>query len=131
MDWGNVSQMNVAMAIWGCLSGAEIDLWNAHLDDLLQLFIAEFKQSGGPNIEFAELKRHLNIYIAMMGLNWMLDSTRMLSKIPDLASAKNAHDARIQNNERARSQLLIMSAFLNRWESENMSAIINYLETLA
>lgn len=128
MDWGNVSQMNVAMAIWGCLSGAEIDLWNNHLDELLVLFITEFKNCGGPAIDFAELKLHLTIYVAMMGLNWMLDSTRLISKIPNLAAAENRLDPRIQDNERARSQLLIMTAFLNRWEKENMTDVIAYLE---
>jgi hypothetical protein len=129
MDWGNVSQMNVAMAIWGCLSGAEIELWNDHLDDLLVLFIEEFKNCGGAEIDFDELKLHLTIYVAMMGLNWMLDSVRLIAKIPDLAGTKNRLDARIQNNERARSQLLIMTAFLNRWEKENMMDVISYLES--
>ncbi len=128
MDWGNVSQMNVAMAIWGCLSGAEIDLWNSHLDDLLELFITEFKNCGGAVIDLAEFKLHLTIYVAMMGLNWMLDSVRLISNIPDLANAENRFDARIQNSERARSQLLIMSAFLNLWEKANMSDVIAYLE---
>lgn len=129
MDWGNVSQMNVAMAIWGCLSGAEIDLWNNHLDELLALFISEFKNCGGPAIDFAELKLHLTIYVAMMGLNWMLDSVRLIAKIPDLSAVENRLDPRIQNNERARSQLLIMSAFLNHWEKANMANVIAYLES--
>ncbi|MFT3930617.1 MAG: hypothetical protein QM709_10025 [Spongiibacteraceae bacterium] len=131
MDWGNVSQMNVAMALWGCLSGAEIELWNNHLDELLQLFIDEFKSCGGPAIDFTALKLHLTIYVALMGLNWMLDSVRLISKTPDLANAKNRFDARIQSNERVRSQLLIMSAFLNRWQKENMNNVISYLETFA
>lgn len=41
MDWGCVSQMNVAMAIWGAMSGAETDMWNRDLDDLQQLFTVE------------------------------------------------------------------------------------------
>jgi len=71
---------------------------------------------------------HLTIYVAMMGLNWMLDSVRLISNIPDLANAENPLDFRIQNSERARSQLLIMSAFLNLWEKANMSDVIAYLE---
>lgn len=131
MDWGNVSQMNVAMALWGCLSGAEIDLWNNHLDELLQLFIDEFESCGGPVIDFSTLKLHLTIYVALMGLNWMLDSVWLISKTPDLASVENRLDSRIQSNERVRSQLLIMSAFLNLWEKENMNNVIAYLETFA
>jgi hypothetical protein len=128
MDWGNVCQMNVAMAIWGCLSGAEIAIWNDHLDDLLTLFIAEFKQRGGAALDLKVLKRHLTIYVAMMGLNWMLDAPLTLLKIPDLAAAGSRLDSRIANNERARAQLLIMTAFLNLWEKENMSELIDYLE---
>jgi hypothetical protein len=128
LDWGNVCQMNVAMAIWGCLSGAEIDIWNGHLDDLLTLFIAEFEQRGGAVLDLGVLRRHLTIYVAMMGLNWMLDAPLTLLKIPDLADAGSRFDSRIANNERARAQLLIMTAFLNLWEKEDMVRVIDYLE---
>jgi len=128
MDWGNVCQMNVAMAIWGCLSGAEIDIWNDHLDDLLTLFVTEFKKSGGATLDLEVLKRHLTIYVGMMGLNWMLDAPLTLLKIPDLANVVNRLDPRIANNERARAQLLIMTAFLNLWEKEDMAQVITYLE---
>jgi hypothetical protein len=131
MDWGNVSQMNVAMAIWGCLSGAEIDIWNHHLDELLDLFVTEFKASGGPVLDLAELKLHLGIYVSMMGLNWMLDTPVTLLKIPDLASVESRLDPRVESNERARAQLLIMTAFLNLWEKENMTEVIHNLETFS
>lgn len=132
MDWGNVSQMNVSMAIWGCLSGAEINLWNDHLDELLALFAVEFKASGGPMLDLAELKLHLAIYVAMMGLNWMLDVPKFVqSRIPNLEKAESRLDARIQDDERARSQLLIMTAFLNRWEKENMADVIDRMERFA
>ena len=36
MDWGCVGQMNLGMALWGAMSGAETDLWDRHLDELLQ-----------------------------------------------------------------------------------------------
>ena len=48
MDWGCVSQMNVGMAIWGAMSGAETDLWNHHLDDLLHVFVAEVDGTADP-----------------------------------------------------------------------------------
>ena len=128
MDWGNVCQMNVAMAIWGCLSGAEIRIWNDHLDDLLSLFVTEFGESGGAALDLDVLKRHLTIYVAMMGLNWLLEAPRTLLKIPDLADARSPLDSRIANNERARAQLLIMTAFLNLWEKADMAGVIDYLE---
>ncbi len=131
MDWGNVSQMNLAMAIWGCLSGAEIYIWNHHLDELLHLFVTEFKNSGGPVLDLTELKLHLSVYVSMMGLNWMLDTPLTLLRIPDLASVGSRLDPRVESNERARAQLLIMTAFLNLWEKENMTEVIHHLETFA
>ena len=56
MDWGCVSQMNVGMAIWGAMSGAETELWNNHLDDLLQLFVDEVHSYGGPKLDTDELR---------------------------------------------------------------------------
>jgi hypothetical protein len=40
LDWGCVGQMNVAMALWGAMSGGETDMWDRHLDDLLGLLVA-------------------------------------------------------------------------------------------
>lgn len=129
MDWGNVSQMNVAMALWGCLSGAEVSLWNDHLDALLQLFIDEFGASGGPAIELATLKQHLTIYVAMMGLAWMLDVPNLtLVKIPGLAAVADRFDPVIADDERARTQLSILTVFLNLWHQQDMQAIIDHLE---
>jgi hypothetical protein len=74
LDWGHVSQMNVAMSLWGSLSGPETSLWDNHLDELLALFVAEFRACGGPVLDVQELKLHLELYIAIMGLAWLLDS---------------------------------------------------------
>lgn len=129
MDWGNVSQMNLAMAIWGCLSAAELFIWNDHLDELLQLFVDEFRRSGGPAIDVVELKQHMIIYVSMMGLAWMLDAPQLiLKRVPDLVRARDRLDPLIQENERARSQLLIMSAFLNLWERQDMENLLDQME---
>ena len=128
MDWGNVSQMNLVLALWGCLSAAELFIWDEHLDDLLNLFINEFERSGGPHIDFDVFKRQLIIHVSMMGLEWMLDAPALiLQKVPDLAAAKNRLDAIIQNSERGRSQLLILSVFLNLWEKSNMVEVMDYM----
>jgi len=68
MDWGHVSQMNLAMSLWGCLSGAEVEIWDKHLDELLALFAVEFRNCGGPPLDVHELRLHLELYIAMMGV---------------------------------------------------------------
>jgi hypothetical protein len=132
MDWGNVCQMNVAMAIWGCLSAAEVALWDNHLDQLLGLFLTEFENCGGPAIDEGELRLHLNIYVAMMGLAWMLDAPALiLAKVPDLDKAKSRLDPMIQDSERGRSQLLIMTNFLNLWEQQDMPRVLEIMEKYA
>lgn len=129
MDWGNVSQMNVAMALWGCLSAAEPEIWNDHLDELIALFATEYERCGGPMLDVEELKLHLNIYVGMMGLAWMLDAPRLIAaNAPDLAEADSRYDERIAGNEHARSQLLIMTIFLNLWEKEDMAGVLEHLE---
>lgn len=132
MDWGNVSQMNVAMALWGCLSAAELSVWNDHLEELLALFATEFANSGGVALDLDTLKLHLTIYVATMGLAWMLDAPQYLvSLVPDLKQVNDRFDPRIENNERARSQWLIMSVFLNLWQQQDMVKVIEYLEANA
>lgn len=132
IDWGNVSQMNVAMTLWGCLSAAEPELWSDHLEELIALFAAEYERAGGPILDTAELKLHLNIYVGMMGLAWMLDAPVLIkANAPELAEAENRYDERIADNERARSQLLIMTIFLNLWEREDMAQVLAHLEHFA
>jgi hypothetical protein len=129
MDWGHVSQMNVAMALWGCMSAAETELWNNHLDELLALFVAEFRSCGGPALDVAELKLHLALYAATMGLAWLLDAPPLiLAQIPDLSDVKNRFDPRFLADEHARTQLQIMTVFLNLWDTQNFGQVLARLE---
>lgn len=129
MDWGNVSQMNVAMALWGCLSAAETDIWNHHLEELLTLFATEFANCGGSTLDTRELLRHLLLYASSMGLAWLLDAPPLIQRlVPDLADVENRFDKRISENETARAQLQIMTVFLNLWETQNMGELLGELE---
>jgi hypothetical protein len=129
MDWGNVSEMNVAMALWGCLSAAEADLWNHHLEELLTLFVSEFAMSGGSVLETNELKRHILLYASSMGLAWLLDAPPLIQRlVPDLAEVESRFDARISENETARAQLQFLTVFLNLWETQDMGELLEELE---
>lgn len=129
LDWGNVSQMNVAMALWGCLSAAETDLWDQHLDTLLQLFILEFSRCGGHELDRDELKLHLLVYAAAMGLTWLLDAPPMiLARIPDLSAVTSRFDERFIGDETARAQLHFLTVFLNLWETQDMAQVLDLLE---
>ena len=123
LDWGHVCQMNIAMSLWGALSAAEVEIWDHHLDTLLALFAQVFKGCGGPALDVAELSLHLELYIALMGLAWLLDAPPLIhAQIPDLATAESRFDPRIKASELARAQLHMMTVFLNLWQTRDFGA---------
>jgi hypothetical protein len=126
MDWGHVGQMNMAMALWGSLSAAELDIWDEHIDTLLTLFVSEVRHCGGPVLEVSELELHLNLYTALMGLTWLLEVPAFLrSRIPDLASVRNRFDRRITEQELVRVRLHMMSTFLHLWRTQDFGAVLD------
>ena len=50
------------MAIWGAMSAAEIELWDDHFDEFLELFCNEVVVAGGPTLDPAALKRQVMLY---------------------------------------------------------------------
>jgi hypothetical protein len=132
MDWGNVSLMNLAMPLWGCLSAAEPEVWEQHLDELLALFAAEYAGAGGPPFDPAELELHLALYAGLMGLAWLLDCPAYLfSQVPGLREVASRTDPRVEHDERARSQLLLLLNFLGLWQRRDMARVIGRVEAFA
>jgi hypothetical protein len=129
MDWGHVSQMNIAMALWGALSAADSALWDQHLNELLAAFESAFRSAGGPALDMLELQLHLDLYIALMGLNWLLDVPAFLQRqFPDLAEMESALDPRLVDNESARTRLQMMTTFLHLWRTRDFAgALQRYL----
>ena len=128
LDWGSVGQMHLAMTLWGCLSSAQQWLWRDHLGELLELFAAEYSGAGGPILDPAELRRHLSVYVAMMGLCWLLDAPpRIRREVPELAETQSPLDPRILASETARVQLQMMTNFLMLWQAEDVTGTIGRL----
>lgn len=126
LDWGMVGRMSVAQALWGGLSAAETGMWDDHLDELLALFVSEYRGAGGPAIDAGELKRHLLLLIAMMGLRWLLDVPALIERrLPDLAATDSRFDARIKANEGVRAPLQMLTNFLNLWQRHDFGAAID------
>lgn len=124
MDWGCVSQLNLGMALWGAMSGAETDLWETHLDDLLQLFIAEFQRCGGPHLELDRLRRHTLLYAAVMGVAWLLDVPALIRK--RFSAAPNSRlDPRIRDDEGVRAPLQMLSNLLLLWERHRVGELLD------
>lgn len=121
IDWGRVRQMNLAYALWGCLVGAEVWVWERHLDELLTLFISEFHAHGGPPIAFARLKLHLQLYAATIGVaGIMIAPERILLRLPQAAAAAGPHDPVFEQSEEARGFLHILTVFMSFWRSSDI-----------
>ena len=128
LDWGSVGQMHVAMTLWGCLSGAEPFIWNRHLHELLALFADEFEACGAPAIDHGTLTLHFTLYVAMMGITWLMDApARVRREIIDLGAVESRFDTRFAASETARVQLLMMSNFLGLWCSQDVTGVLEHL----
>jgi hypothetical protein len=125
LDWGRVGQMSIARGLYGGLSGAEPAFWAAHADGLLGLFAAEYRRCGGPAINVGELKIHVDLVTATMGLAYMMDVPPIVQKeFPDLAEITGPRDPRFEANENARVMLHMLTMFLNRWETQDFGALL-------
>jgi hypothetical protein len=128
IDWGHVNQLNVAFSLWGCLAGAGLEIWDRHLEDLLVLFTDEYHRHGGPRIAVPELKLHLFLYIAVMGLSYFMESpARILLRLPGAVHAAGPFDPMFRTNETARNNLHCLSVFLNAWQSHDFGGVLDHL----
>lgn len=126
LDWGSVGQMPISLALWGCLSGAERQIWDDHLDELLAVFIAEFRSCGGKMLDRAEMRSHLLLQVALMGLAWLLDAPLLIEReISDLRQIESRLDPHFTVHETSRVQLHIMTNFLNVWDTQNFGVILD------
>ncbi len=125
MDWGCVSQMNLGMAIWGAMSGAETEMWNQHLDELLQLFVAEVQRGGGPDLDPDRLRRHTLLYAAVMGVAWLLDVPALIRTRFGAAAPGSRTDPRIRDDESVRAPLQMLSNLLNLWERHRLGDLLD------
>jgi hypothetical protein len=126
MDWGCAGQMNVAMALWGAMSGAETDLWEHHLEELLDVFTAEVSRCGGPDLGVGELSRQVMLYVAIMTVAWLLDIPALIRKrFGDEAHTLTRTDPRIKDDESVRAPLQMFTNALNLWETKRFGEILD------
>ncbi|MCK0176533.1 hypothetical protein [Mycolicibacterium sp. F2034L] len=120
LDWGCAGRMNVAMAIWGALSGAQNELWDDHFDELVAEFAAEFHRAGGPRVDPGELTDHVVLYAAVMGVTWLLGAPAYLSsRLPDPAPGR--HATAVRDDEAVRAQLQMLVNVLNLWQTHGVA----------
>ncbi|WIM85784.1 hypothetical protein PT015_12550 [Candidatus Mycobacterium wuenschmannii] len=125
MDWGCVGQMNVAMALWGAMSGAETRMWDDHLDELLDVFATEVRRCGGPELGLPELKRQVMLYVGIMTVAWLLDIPALIRKRFGAAAATMTRtDPGIQDDEGVRAPLQMLTNALNLWETQRFGDLL-------
>ncbi|WP_369830803.1 hypothetical protein [Mycobacterium sp. 1245805.9] len=125
LDWGCVGQMNMGMAIWGAMSGAETDLWNGHFDELLCLFIGEVERCGGPRLDPDRLRRHTLLYAAVMGVAWLLDVPALIRARFGTDPPGSRMDPRVRDDESVRAPLQMLSNLLNLWERNCVESLVS------
>ena len=126
MDWGQVGQMSLALALFGALSAAETRMWNDDLDALLRHFCEEYHAHGGPRVDPLELRDHLILYGILMGLSWLMDAPAMIqAQIPDWQTLRDRFDPRLRHNETARVQLQMMTVVLNLWQRYQPAEVLS------
>jgi hypothetical protein len=125
LDWGCVSQLNVAMALWGALSAAETSLWDEHFDDLVDLFAHEYRAAGGPSIDRGELTAQVLQYAAIMGATWLLDVPALIrARLGEPAQAMTRFDPAIKDDEAIRAPLQMLTNVLNLWQTRDVGALL-------
>lgn len=125
LDWGGVGRMSVAAALWNCLASASISTWDGHLGELLTLFAREVRKNGGPAFDVEELKLHVALTGAMVGLNYILDfAPKILLRLPAAVKASDPTDPLFDGNDQARCELNALLVFLNLWDRQDLGGCL-------
>ncbi|WP_156686991.1 hypothetical protein [Mycobacterium sp. Marseille-P9652] len=125
MDWGCAGPMNLGMAVWGAMSGAETDLWERHLDELLGVFVAEFRRCGGPDLQPDRLLRHTVLYAAAMAIEWLLDVPALFRSRFGADVPVSRMDPRIKEDETLRAPLQMLCNVLYLWERHRVGELLD------
>lgn len=124
IDWGSVGQMSVAASIWGCIGAAEPETHDRHLDELLDLFVAEYACAGGPVLDRRELARHMDLHVMMSALHMTTAPPAILREVPDPGAAVDRYDPIFTAHETARVQLKVTISLLNMWQRRDLGKLL-------
>jgi len=106
-DFGGFGYGPLHHRIWWGLNCAEFEDINANLTEYINVFIAMYKEYGGPTIDFTVLKRGI-IITALQNMMWMIEAIpnclRMCSA-DEWATIKDRHDPRIAGDIDGKSTL--------------------------
>jgi hypothetical protein len=125
LDWGSVAQMNLAQGFYGMTCAAETQFLNVHRRALMELFLEEYRVSGGPRIAIEQFAFLFRLAVAVLGVAWILDAPALVeAQIPELHSVEDRYDPRLRNDFLARAQLQLLVVFLNEWLVEDVGSAL-------
>ncbi|MDE2403695.1 MAG: hypothetical protein KGM17_03135 [Sphingomonadales bacterium] len=128
LDWGMVRQMNLAIPVWGCISGAPHELLLSRLDALLAGYAAAIAAAGGPTIAMDRLETHLAGAVMLMMLSMMLDLAALIrARVPDVALARGPLDPILRRDPVATGFLHVATGALLLWEARDFGARLQRL----
>ncbi len=128
IDWGRVGQITFGSILWGGLSAAHHDIWDHHIDELLELFVSEYHAHGGPLVTKAELEFHLTLHMATIGVSRVLLFPEViLFRLPGCVDAAGPQDEAIMAIDPARNSLHIYTVFLKFWLRQDFGAAVDRL----
>ena len=123
IDWGRVGQLTFGSVLWGGLCAMHPDIWDFHLDELLELFALVYGEHGGPRITAAALEQHLMVHMATMGVSRVLVFPEVITfRCPDIGQASGPRDPMILAIDPARNSLQIYISFLKTWHARDFGA---------
>ncbi len=128
IDWGRAGQITLGSALWGGLSAAHHDIWDSHLDRLLQLFVDEYRAHGGPKITRDELEFHLTLHMAAMGIARVLAFPEIIMfRLPECVDASDPQDPMFEAVEPARCCAHVYRNFLKFWQKHDFGEALDQL----
>lgn len=125
IDWGGVGQQPLAQSLAGCLSACEPEFLDAHLGELLDLFVAEYARAGGPALDRAELELHYDLGELLSAVTMTTAPPAILRELPDLSATVDRYDPIFTANETARVQLKVTIAHLNAWHRRDLGRLLD------
>lgn len=128
LDWGRVGQLTFGSALWGALSAAHHDIWDQHLEELLDHFVGEYRRHGGPCITVEELLFHLTLHMAAMGVARVLAFPEViLFRLPEAVHASGPLDPMFLPVDPARNSLHVYTVLLKFWQRRDFGAALDRL----
>lgn len=125
IDWGRAGQITFGSVLWGGLSAAHHDIWDHHLDELLALFVNEYRSHGGPAITVEQLEQHLTLHVAAMGTARVLAFPEIIRfRLPECVAATGPFDAMFEPVDPSRNCLGVYTNFLKFWQRQDFGAAV-------